>query len=73
MNAITPTGLIGKKVKLFPEDAVKKEAILLSMDQFGMVFEITSINHGAYTKPTVKVGDKLFYSASTPVSLILID
>lgn len=65
-----PLSLVGRKVKLFPNDTVRKEALILSMDQTGTLFEITRIDSAA---TRINVGDKIFYSPSFPLCFVLID
>jgi hypothetical protein len=39
---------VGKEVALFPHDSYKKNAILLSIDEYGYTFKITSCEKGSY-------------------------
>ena len=39
---------VGKEVALFPHDSYKKNAILLSIDEYGYTFKITSCEKGSH-------------------------
>ena len=63
----TSKDFIGKEVRLYPHDTYKKNAILLSIDQNGYVFEITSCED----KSQYKVGEIVFINHSFKVTFIL--
>jgi|5B_taG_2_1085324.scaffolds.fasta_scaffold86755_3 hypothetical protein len=59
--------LIGRRFWLHPRSTVRKEGMLLSVDEHGICLKITMTNDCKY-----KVGDILFYSKSTPFSGVLL-
>lgn len=61
--------LIGKEIRLYPNDTYKKCAILLSIDSNGYMFKITDCETGSGYKP----GQILFINHASKVSLILKD
>lgn len=61
--------LVGKKIKLFPHDTYKKEAIIKDVDHLGYYLEIT------YTSNThdYSVGDIVYFNHARPIHFIILD
>lgn len=71
---------IGQKVQLFPDDSNSKIAILVDWNRDGMTFEITELYDGKIQyngkkvnkSSSLSVGDKIWYSPTTPITCKLL-
>ena len=63
MNKYAFDNLIGQNVNLYPQDTYKKSGILLEVNQYGYLFEITFAENGS----GYKIGDVIFINHATKV------
>ena len=61
--------LIGKKIHLFPNDTYEKFAVVDDVDEYGFYFTITK----CHERSGHKIGEKLFYSHSSGVTMKFVD
>lgn len=67
MNKYTFDNLIGQEIILYPHDTYKKRAILLEVNQYGYLFEITF----AQESSGYKLGEIRFINHSCKIEMTL--
>ena len=65
MNEYTFDNLIGQEIMLYPNDTYKKRAILLEVNQYGYLFEITYADKSSGYKD----GDIIFINHACKVQI----